>query len=144
MPGTTTERESWLTRCGDVTPTDLVNLRRYLWALAVWAIVLTGVSQLLKRDIVSGGLGWALAVLPLIAGVIAVFAYARYLREADDLQRLNHLKALGLGFAGGWLASFSSQLLEKLGRPGLDAESLLWVMILFYTFGIFRGAWKYR
>jgi len=76
-------------RCGDTTASDWRNIKRLLWALLLWAICFAGGSQLLKRGLVEGGpAAWLVAVLPSLTGLLVIAAYARFVNQADELQRL--------------------------------------------------------
>ncbi len=132
-------------RCGDTTPRDWLNSKRMLWSLLAWAVSFAGLSQLIKRDLLPAGpIPWLLTAVPVIAGVLVILAYGRYLSEADELQRTIHLQALALGFGGAFFAASGYELLERLGAPKLDFSDLTLVMVFFYGLGFFLGRRRYR
>lgn len=88
-------------------------------------------------------LGWVVAVLPALLGLLAVMSYGRYLRDADEFQRMIHLKALALGFGGGWLAVAGYRLFELLGAPAVDRGDVAMVMAGVYTVGLLYGLRQY-
>ena len=140
-----TNRESLLERCGDTTPRDRRNQLRVMWALGAWALSFTGVSQLIKRDLLPGGpIPWLLAVLPCVLGVVVLFAYGRFLREADELQKIIQLQALALGFGGTYFVLTSYRVFQRLGAPtaGIDDATLL--MVILYSIAIIVGWRRYR
>lgn len=92
-----------------------------------------------RRGPVAGG-----GVLPTVAGVILLAAYTRYLREIDELQRAIQLRALALGFGGGFLGICGYVTFQPLGAPQVDPVSLLVVMPVLYAIGILVGSGRYR
>lgn len=132
-------------RCGDTTPRDRRNLARMTWALAAWAVCFVGVSQLIKRDLLpEGPAPWLLAVLPLAVGVFVLVAYARFLNEADELQRIIQLQALALGFGGSFFALCGYRIFERLGAPAANLVDAALVMVVIYTIAAFVGWRRYR
>jgi hypothetical protein len=106
---------------------------------------LTAGSLLIKREVLPvGAVRWTVAALPCVAAVLVLAAYARFLREADELQRLIQLEALALGFGGAFFAVMGYQLFERLGALTLDAGDLGIVMALLYSLGGLLGWRRYR
>lgn len=132
--------------CGDdMTPRDRRNMLRYVALMAAWAAAFLGGMALIERDVVAGGpIGWGLAALNLALAAAVLFAYVRYLREADELQRRIHIEALALGIGGGWLAFAGYRLFELLGAPFADRGSVVVVMAIFYMVGFVLGQRRYR
>ena len=138
-------REPFWMRCGDTTPNDRRNLKRLMWTLGAWAVCFVGGSQLIKRELVpAGSISWLIATLPIVAGLFVLVAYGRFLREADELQRVIQLQALALGFGGGWLAITGYRMFERLGAPAADIGDVMIVMALFYALGSLLGRRRYR
>ncbi len=138
-------QESIFERCGDTTPRDRRNQLRLLWAVGAWALSFSGVSQMIKRDLLPAGpVPWMLAVVPCILGVVVLIAYVRFLREADELQRIIQLQALAFGFGGTYFALTGYRVFERLGAPvaGLNDATLL--MLVFYSIAVFAGWKRYR
>jgi hypothetical protein len=145
MSGQEQTREPIWARCGDTTPEDRRNQLRVLWALAVWAVCFVGGSLLIKRELVTPGpVGWLIALLPMVAGLFVLLAYGRFLRQADELQRLIQLQALALGFGGGWLAMTGYRLFERIGAPAAESGDYILVMALCYAVGSLLGWRRYR
>ena len=138
-------RGSFWTRCTGQTPRDRGNLKRFLWIHVAWTTLFTGGNQLIKRELIPGdALPWVVAALPSIVGVFVVTAYARFLREADELQRTIHLQALALGFGGGWIGTAGYRILERAGAPPADIADAALILAVFFSIGLVRGAWHYR
>lgn len=135
----------WAGPCDDKTPRDRRNLWRANGILFVWMTCLLGSTFLIRSKIVADGpLGWALAVLPSIAGVFAVVAFARFLDQTDDLQRAIHLQALAIGMGAAFVAWPSYRLFERLGVSVDDWPDVAVLIAVFYMFGILYARWRYR
>lgn len=132
-------------RCGDTTPRDRRNLRRMLVATAVWAISFSGVSLMIKKGLLTAGpVPWLLAVLPIIAGFFVLVTFARYLREADELQRMIQLRALAVGFGGTLLTVVGYRVFERLGAPAAGLDDVTLVMAGIYSIAAVVGSRLYR
>jgi hypothetical protein len=106
---------------------------------------LVGGSYLLDRDILpAGALPWVVAALPCLAAVLVLIAYARFLAEADELQRLIQLQALALGFGGTLFVAAGWKLFARAGAPPADLGDLVMAMALFYSLGSLLGWRRYR
>ena len=139
------EKESLWERCAGSSPRDRANQRRIVWTTLAWAVAFVGVSWAIKHDVLAKGpLLWALAVVPAVLGFAVVFAYSRFLREADELQRLIQLNALALGFGGGLFAFYAYRVFERLGAPQVGLEDATLIMIALYVLGIILGGRRYR
>ena len=133
------------TRCIGSTPRDRRNMSRMMGLFLVWTASFVAGTQLIKRDLLPAGpIPWVVAALPTVVGIFVVVAYSRFLREADELQRLIHLEALALGFGGGWVAVCGYRILERAGAPAVDIGDAVLALAIFYSIGIVRGAWRYR
>lgn len=139
------ERESmWACWWADATPRDWRNLRRCMLALAAWALSFVGGAQLLGSGVVdTGPVAWVVAGLPSVLGLLAMVAYGRYLAQADEFQQMIHLRALGIGFGGGWFAIAGYRLFELLGAPAIGRGGIILVMAVLYTAGLLIGLRRY-
>lgn len=137
--------QPFLVRCGEMTLREYRAMVVMMTTLAFWAICYVGSSQLIKRGVLTEGpLAWAMATLPSIAGVLVLFAYARFLRACDELQRLIQLQALALGFGGTFFAIAGYRVFERLGAPVAEASDYSLVMSVLYTLGVVLGWRRYR
>ncbi len=88
---------------------------------------------------------WIVALLPSIVATFAVFAYWRYLREADELSRAIEVKALALAVTVGFVVWPAIELLEASGVPLKVGSSLTaLVMIVSYSVGVVAARKHYR
>ena len=142
---TESEKQSLWERCGGTSPRDRANQRRILWTTLAWAISFVGVSQAIKTGTLARGpMAWALALVPAALGFVVVFVYSRFLRDADELQRLIQLNALALGFGGGLFTFYAYRVFERLGAPPIGLEDATLIMIALYILGVILGGRRYR
>ena len=131
--------------CADTTPRDRRNQLRFLAAITLWAVSFLAVTYAVKHELVTPGpLGWLVAAVPSAVAVVVMIVYGRYLSQADELQRMIQLKALGLGFGAGWVAICGYPLFERLGAPAADAGDYFLVMTVFFALGNLIGWKRYR
>ena len=78
---------------------------------------------------------WIVALLPSIVATFAVFAYWRYLREADELSRAIEVKALALAVTVGFVVWPAIELLEASGVP-LKVGSSLTALVMIVSYSI--------
>jgi hypothetical protein len=133
-----------MSSCWSIRPEDRRNQWIATGLLFVWAVGFVGTAFLIKRGVVPAGAPtYLLAVVPTALGILAVLAYMRFLRRADELLRRIQLEALALGFGAGFVASFTFDLLETAGLERAEASSLFLVMLVVYLLGLFVGARRY-
>lgn len=118
---------------------------RLAGASLVWAVCFVGARSLIRHGLLPGGaVPWLVAALPTVAGVVLVAAYTRYLREIDELQRAIQLRAMALGFGGGFLGICSYVTFQPLGGPQVDPVDLLVIMPVVYAIGVVVETGRYR
>lgn len=127
------------------TGCDVRGQLRLAGVCLVWGILFAGGMMLIKHELLPAGpLPWLIALLPSVAGVFVLLEYVRFLRRADELQRLIQLQAMAWGFGGGFLAICGYSLFEQLGAPSADAAGIVAVMPILYAVASLVGAWRYR
>jgi hypothetical protein len=125
----------------DIRNANFVNL----WALA-WAVTLGLTSYLSDYP-------WYASTIPTLIGFVVhtgiglgmFFAYRRFLRELDEMERKIQLDALA-GSVGVTIVSFSAySILEKAGYlPDLKPSYLIALIGFTYMAGIIFGRVKYQ
>jgi len=127
------------------TELDRRNQNRFVrWSLA-WAVSYVAASWTLKADLdLAPPLVWFLVAAPNLIAIVAVLAYLRFLRMADELLRKIQIEGLALGFAAGVLVSLGYQLAETAGAPRLETDHIIVVMIFSWMTGQLLGIWRYR
>ena len=124
----------------DIRNANLVN--RWIFA---WAVTLAVFSFLSKYEWYSS--------LPIIIGFVIntgigiglIFAYKRFLKDLDEMERQIQLESLALS-VGVTLAGFSSySILDKANiLPSLHPSYLIVLMSLTYMAGLIIGRIRYR
>lgn len=125
------------------TRRDRRNLAGVIAALIAWAVSFVGGAWLIQNAGVTGVPAMGLAVLALLLGILLVLVYARYLRDADEVQRSIQVWGLALGYGGGWLAITGYRLFELLGAPAMSRGALMLVMAGLYLTGVWVGWRRY-
>lgn len=145
--GADTERRSFwqaLSACSG-TVKDRKNQYRFVaWTLA-WGIVFTAMSQLLKSDYaISSQVAWLAAALPMVFGGMAVHAYLRFLRAADEFLQKLQFEGLAIGFGISIIFALGYQLFEVVGAPIIRSDDFLLVMMFAWVAGQMYSVWRYR
>ncbi len=116
--------------CGGLTEKDKRNQRRFAsWTLA-WGLAFVVATLLFRFNLVSGGLGYLVALGPTGVAVGAVLAYLRFIREADELQRKIQLEGIAWGFGCWAVFMMGYRLLERAGLPPMDTSDPLVLMMV--------------
>ena len=109
--------------------------RAYLWrfvpAMVGYVVLLLGALFLVQR-FPAAWWRFPVMIVPLLPLLLVVRAVARYLVDADELQRRIQLEALAVAFGAGSVLSFGYGLLQTVGLPDL---SWLWV------WPVYAGCW---
>ncbi len=129
----------------DLTPSDVRNNRRFLFVMFAWFVVFVGVHQTIDWWKTSIGWGaWIVATVPTIILTVGFLAFARFLRNADELTRKIQLEALGVGFGGGLVLMLGYGFFEELGAPELGLADGTMAMIIGYVATILLAQRRYR
>jgi hypothetical protein len=134
------------TLCGDLTPQDQRNMTRFSAWLGAWMGVWIGVRFAMEGwpPARQGALAWVLIAASLLPGFVAIAAYMRFLREADELLRKIQLEALAVSLGAGALFMMGWRLVRKAGGPPLDVNDPLLLMIPIWALAQWWGARRYR
>ena len=127
------------------TAADRQNQYRFVILLLLWAVTFVGATWVLgAAPKLSATLAWSVAILPNLFSVLALFAYLRFLREADELVRRIQLEGLAFGFGAGVIIAMACFTLERVGVPELTADRAVFVMMIGWAVGQLAAAWRYR
>ena len=138
-------RESFWVRCGLSSGGSRRSELRLAGMTLVWAVLFAGGKQLITNDLLPAGpIPWAVAALPSVAAILVLVEFVRFLRGADELQRVIQLQALALGFGGGFFFICGYSLFEPLGAPPSQSADIVVIMPLLYVVGVLNGARRYR
>jgi len=135
---------AYLAACRSMRPADRRNVNVATGLLLAWAVSFGAGILLLKRGVVpEGPLAYLLVAVPIGLAILAVLAYVRFLRRADELHSKIQFEALALGFGAGFVATFGFSLLEAVGAHTFTLADPFSVMVVFYMVGLFVGARRY-
>ena len=127
------------------TEADRRNQYRFVAWLAVWGVTFLGATWLLQNNENLGPtLAWSVAILPNLFSVAALFAYLKFLREADELVRHIQMEGLAFGFGAGVIFAMAYFTLERVGVPELTGDKTIFVMMMGWVVGQLVATWKYR
>lgn len=127
------------------TAADRRNQYRFVICLLAWAITFVSASWVLRnRGDLSPALAWFLALVPNLFAIVALFAYLRFLREADELVRRIQLEGLAFGFGAAVVVAMAWFTLERVGIPQLSGDSVVFIMMMGWVVGQLAATWRYR
>jgi hypothetical protein len=121
-------------------------IRRYLRWLAVSmsmyaSLLVTSLFALRAVPAEALGLRIGFGLLPVLPLLLLVWAFARYIREADEMQRLIELQSLALAAAGVGIGFMVTGFLASAGVFTLDGglTAILVLPALFGVYGLAKG-----
>ena len=127
------------------TANDRRNQYRFVGWCVAWAVAFTAASRLLKSDYeISSQIAWLAATVPNIFGALAVLAYLRFLRSADEFLQKLQFEGLAIGFGISIIFALGYQLFELVGAPMIRTDDFLLVMMVSWMVGQTCTIWKYR
>ncbi len=106
----------WKQLCGfDGTPNDRRNMRIVNLSCIVWVVVFLVSLKLMETY---GDDSLAISSAALVAAALAwvpvVWAYLRYLRQADELMRMVHVQAMAVAFSVGFCLVMLHRFLDRV------------------------------
>lgn len=133
----------WERMCGGMTPHDRRNSTRATWVMAGWGVAFIAATWLVANDVVAGAVAWLVAAVPAAISVAALFAYGRFLREADEMQQKIQLTAFSVGFGVALFFGLGYSIFEKLGAPRGDMADLTFALAIGYLLGLWIARRRY-
>ena len=131
--------------CGPGTAQDKKNQYRFVLFTLLWAVVFTGANYILKQDYeFSAPVAFGIAVVPTIAGIYALLAYMKFLREADEMIRKMQFEGLAFGFGIGVIFTLSYQVFERAGAPHLELDDAAFVLMMGWVAGQLLAFRRYQ
>ena len=129
----------------EMTERDRINQRAVTAWVFVWALSWVGATFLIDRVLATGGaIALATALAPNILGIVAIRAYIKFLREAEELHRKVQTDALAIGFGVGMISMVGLELLGDVGLINPDPSAALIFMAVAYSLGVTLGWRRYR
>lgn len=125
-----------------LTPPIQRYLRWLVVSMAMYACLLV-TSLLVLRGLPAEALGLraAFGLLPVLPLLLLVWAFARYIREADEMQRLIELQSLACAAAVVGIGFMVTGFLASAGVFALEGElvAILVLPALFGSYGLAKG-----
>ena len=125
-------------------PRDRRNSLLILFWSAIWAVTITSTERAIMTGQAEGELAWGLVALTAVITVVALAAYVRFIREADEMIRRAHVNALAFGFAAGVVFSAANGIGFSMGRPAYGTNDMLAVMCFAYAGKVLWNLWRNR
>lgn len=143
-PGLRGSFKRFIVSCKAMTARDRRNARVTNWWLAGWMVCFLGSAFAMRGGYLQAGLvAWAVIAVCTVLGLLVVYFYMRFIREADELLRKIQLEALAIGFGAAFVGNFTLSLVERLYGMAFDIGDLFLLMVAFYVFGIIAGMRRY-
>ena len=129
--------------CG--TPEDRKNQLAFVCWSVVWVLTLAAaVFYLENNPEFQDPAAWAVASIPIVLSIGIVFAFLRFLRNADEFIQKIQIEGLAVGFGTGVVFGIGYRILERVGAPEMSASDLVVVMTIGWMAGQIAGVWRYR
>ena len=114
-----------------------------IWAL-IWGAVYTVTLLTIRMGLADGILVWGLVAASALTGAVALWAFVRFVSEADELMRRVHVNALAFGFAAGAVFQVASTITAAMGGPVYGTSEMFAVMCLAFAGKAFWNLWRNR
>jgi len=118
-------------------------LKEFLSSMAVYT-VLVPLSTRLLRGHERTGLGYALAFLPIIPSAFALWAFLRFFRGLDELQRRIQLEAVAFSFLATCFITLTWAFQQNAGLPRFDVSWVAPLLILLWGLGLSIAKRRYE
>ncbi len=113
------------------TPRDRRNTRWIAMIQILWVACLIANGSTFHRYY-STPVASLIAVLPMLVGALMIWAYARFVRDADELQKEIQLRGLAFGFGVSVVFTLAYPSLERIGLPHFEPNHFAAVGVLGY------------
>jgi hypothetical protein len=118
-------------------------LKEFLLSMAAYTVIVP-LSIKLLRGHEHTSLGYVLAFLPIIPSAFALWAFLRYFRGLDELQRRIQLEAVAFSFLGTCLISLTWAFQQNAGLPRFDVSWVAPLLILLWGVGVGIAKQRYQ
>jgi hypothetical protein len=116
-------------------------MKEFLTSMAAYSIVVP-LSVWLLHGHEHRALGYLLAFLPIVPSVFALWAFLRFFRSLDELQRRIQFEAVAFSFLATCLITLTWAFQQNAGLPRFDVS---WVApLLIFLWGLGVGIAKRR
>ena len=142
------EKKNWW-RCilgfeqNAMTKSDWRRQRLFLLVCFLWALSYVTISWIFNlNNPMSEFFRWILFAIPVIFGILAFFAYLRFITHADELIQKINMEGLAIGFGLGAVYNMSHQLLSNV-QVNINDMTLV-IMMVGWSLGVIRATRRYQ
>ena len=114
-----------------------------IWTL-IWGAAYSATLLTIRMGHAGGILVWGLVAASVLTGAVALWAFVRFVNEADELMRKVHVNALAFGFAAGAVFQVASTTVTAMGGPVYGTSEMFVVMCLAFAVKAFWNLWRNR
>lgn len=141
-----TNRKTWWEsiRACSGTAADRRNQRRFAAWMLGWSVAIVGALRILRTSELGGVVVWLVALAPSLLALMALGAFLRFLREADELVRRIQMEGLAIGFGVGLIVAVGYAPFQVAGGAQIDALDAVVPMMLGWVAGQLIATWRYR
>jgi peptidoglycan/LPS O-acetylase OafA/YrhL len=123
------------------------NAKRYrkefLTAMAAYSAMVP-ISMWLLRGHEHTAIGYAIAFLPIIPSAFAMWAFVRFFRGLDELQRRIQFEAVAFSFLATCLITLTWAFQQNAGLPRFDVSFVAPLLILLWSVGLAIAKRRYQ
>ncbi len=118
-------------------------LREFLTAMAAYSVMVP-LSIWMLRGHEHTPLGYGIAFLPIIPSAFAMWAFLRFFRGLDELQRRIQLEAVAFSFLATCLITLTWAFQQNAGLPRFDVVWVAPLLILLWSLGLAVAKRRYE
>jgi hypothetical protein len=118
-------------------------LKEFLGSMAGYSVMVP-LSMWMLRGHERTALGYGIAFLPIIPSAFAVWAFMRYFRGLDELQRRIQLEAVAFSFLATCLITLTWAFQQNAGLPRFDVSWVAPLLIMLWSLGLAIAKRRYE
>jgi uncharacterized protein YacL len=118
---------------------DRDNEKRVNLFAAGWALTLMAVAAIVAFGNPPAWIGWCLAIIPALFGLLCLKAYLKLLREADEMLRRIQFEAMAVGFGTGIIVGNTLVVIDSFPREWI-AAAIVAPMAIAFTIRVILAA----
>lgn len=118
-------------------------LKEFLTSMAGYTVMVP-VSILILRGHEHTALGYCVALLPIVPSVFALWAFLRFFRGLDELQRRIQLEAVAFSFLATCLITLTWAFQQNAGLPRFDVSWVAPLLIGLWGIGVAIAKRRYE
>jgi hypothetical protein len=122
---------------------DKRYLKEFLCSMAGYSVTVP-LSVWMLRGHEHTPLGYIIAFLPIIPSAFAMWAFMRYFRGLDELQRRIQLEAVAFSFLATCLITLTWAFQQNAGLPRFDVSWVAPLLIVLWSLGLAIAKRRYE